>query len=251
MSIMGKASKIAIAMSLAASVLVGGGHAVSAANNKASDDYLIINKKTNKLAFYQDKKLVATYSVATGKDNKSNKTPEGKLKIVKKIKNRPYYKGKIPGGDPRNPLGSRWMELSVPGGAYAIHGNNNSNSIGKYVSAGCIRMHNNQISSLYNKVLVNTPVYIYNSNKSFNTVVKELGYIKSKPAAKAKPVAKAKVYQTRAKFAGWADNNSFEAGGKAYRTSNAWFKKNLKEGTKYTYFYTKSNGQNIITKINK
>lgn len=249
MSIMGKVSKIAIVMSLAASVLVGGGQATEAANNKPGDDYIMINKKTNKLAFYQDKKLIATYPVATGKDNKSNKTPEGKLKIVKKIKNRPYYKGNIPGGDPRNPLGARWLELSVPGGAYAIHGNNKPSSIGKYVSAGCVRMHNDQIASLYNKVLTNTPVYIYNSSKSFATVANDLGYIKSKQAAK--PVAKAKVYQTTSKFAGWADGNSFEAGGKVYRTSNAWFKKNLKVGTKYTYFYTKSNGQNIITQINK
>ena len=250
MSIMGKASKVAIVMSLAASVLVGGGQATEAANNIPSDDYIMINKQTHKLAYYQDKKLIATYPVATGKDNKSNKTPEGKLKIVKKVKNRPYYKGNIPGGDPRNPLGARWLELSVPGGAYAIHGTNNPNSIGKNASGGCIRMENKNVIALYNKVLLNTPVYIYNSSKSFSTVANELGYIKSNNKAKS-PAANTKVYRATAKFGGFTKGDTFKAGGKTYKTSNAWYKKNLKIGTKYTYYYNTKNGQNLITQINK
>ncbi|EIT83994.1 putative peptidoglycan binding domain-containing protein [Fictibacillus macauensis ZFHKF-1] len=160
---------------------------VEAANKKASDDYIIINKTYNKLAYYRDKKLVRVYSVATGR--KQSYTPEGKFKIVQKLVNRPYYKGHIPGGDPRNPLGKRWLGISIPnkgkaagwGSVYGIHGNNNPRTIGKYASSGCIRMFNSEIEkSLYPKVLLNTPVYITRSYKSFAALAKKIGYIKGK-----------------------------------------------------------------------
>ena len=63
---------------------------------------IIINKATNKLAYYQNGSLVRTFSVATGRTQ--SLTPEGHFKVVNKIVNRPYYSGNIPGGDPRNPL---------------------------------------------------------------------------------------------------------------------------------------------------
>ena len=95
---------------------------------------IVINKKTNQLAYYQNGKLVKVFMVGTGR--KSSLTPEGKFKIVNKIKNRPYYKEKIPGGSPKNPLGVRWLGIEARGTygtTYAIHGNNNPSSIGKYV----------------------------------------------------------------------------------------------------------------------
>ena len=47
----------------------------------------------------------------------------------------------IPGGSSANPMGAAAMILSG-GGEYAIHGTNNPESIGGFVSHGCIRMHN-------------------------------------------------------------------------------------------------------------
>jgi lipoprotein-anchoring transpeptidase ErfK/SrfK len=135
------------------------------------EQLIIINKKTNQLAFFENGKLIKTYAVATGKTPKL--TPEGQFFIREKIKNRPYYKEKIKGGDPKNPLGDRWMGInareqgSYP---YAIHGNNNENTIGKYVSAGCIRMHNKDIRDLYDKVQVKTKVVITTSKDSFSTL---------------------------------------------------------------------------------
>ncbi|WP_280771452.1 L,D-transpeptidase family protein [Salipaludibacillus daqingensis] len=143
----------------------------------ASEQLIIINKSNNELAFYDNSKLIKKFDVATGKS--STLTPEGKFKIVNKIVNRPYYKENIPGGDPRNPLGNRWLGLNAKGtngNTYAIHGNNNPSSIGQYVSAGCIRMHNNQILWLFNRVKVNTTVIITSSNQSFNQIAKANGY---------------------------------------------------------------------------
>lgn len=143
----------------------------------AGSHLLIINKQNNSLAYYKDNKLQKIFRVATGK--KAGYTPEGKFKIVTKIVNRPYYKGKIKGGDPRNPLGNRWMGLNARGtwgDVYAIHGNNNPNSIGKYVSNGCIRMYDQEVEWLYSQVPKNTPVIIATSNKSFDAIGKSYGY---------------------------------------------------------------------------
>lgn len=64
----------------------------------------------------------------------------------------------IPGGSPRNPMGVAAMTLA--GGQYAIHGTNVPNSIGGYVSYGCIRMYNADISDLYERVGVGTRVIV-------------------------------------------------------------------------------------------
>ncbi|WHY66382.1 Ig-like domain-containing protein [Neobacillus sp. SuZ13] len=130
---------------------------------------IIINKKVNKLAFYENGKLVKTYNVATGRTSKL--TPEGTFYIREKIKNRPYYKHNIPGGDPRNPLGKRWLGLSKQengGYPYAIHGNSDESSIGKYISGGCIRMHNKEVIELFGKVKIGAKVVITRSSKTFN-----------------------------------------------------------------------------------
>ena len=64
----------------------------------------------------------------------------------------------IPGGSASNPMGAAAMVLT--GGEYAIHGTNRPNSIGGFVSYGCIRMFNKDILSLYQRVSVGTPVMV-------------------------------------------------------------------------------------------
>jgi lipoprotein-anchoring transpeptidase ErfK/SrfK len=64
----------------------------------------------------------------------------------------------IPGGAANNPMGA--AALTLRGGEYAIHGTNRPESIGRFVSAGCIRMHNRDIVELYSLVGVGTPVLV-------------------------------------------------------------------------------------------
>jgi hypothetical protein len=138
---------------------------------------IIVNKATNELAFYDDGELVHVFDVATGKQ--SEDTPEGIFVIVNKIKNRPYYKEKIPGGDPKNPLGDRWLGIDARntyGTTYGIHGNNDESSIGKYISAGCIRMRNKEVRWLFEQVRNKTTVYITDSKKDFHTLAVEANY---------------------------------------------------------------------------
>lgn len=70
----------------------------------------------------------------------------------------PHLPAVIAGGSPANPMGAAAMTLS--GGAYAIHGTNAPDSIGGFVSYGCIRMHNADIVDLYARVGLGTPVVV-------------------------------------------------------------------------------------------
>ena len=76
--------------------------------------------------------------------------------VVKRDK--PSLPDVIPGGSPRNPMGA--AALTLAGGEYAIHGTNVPNSVGGFVSYGCIRMHNQDIVDLYQRVSVGTPVVV-------------------------------------------------------------------------------------------
>ncbi|HEX4912493.1 MAG TPA: L,D-transpeptidase family protein, partial [Vicinamibacterales bacterium] len=53
---------------------------------------------------------------------------------------------------PDNPLGTRWLALSIPG--LGIHGTNAPSSIYRYASHGCIRMHPEHIVELFDRVAV-------------------------------------------------------------------------------------------------
>ena len=65
----------------------------------------------------------------------------------------------VPSGSSRNPMGAAAMTLSG-GGEYAIHGTNAPGTIGGFVSHGCIRMYNEDIMDLYNRVSIGTPVVV-------------------------------------------------------------------------------------------
>lgn len=153
-----------------------GGITSSAAGSK----FIIVNKANNQLAYYENSHLKRVFKVGTGRT--PSLTPEGTFKIVNKIVNRPYYTGNIPGGDPRNPLGNRWLGLNARGTwgtTYAIHGNNNPSSIGYYVSSGCIRMYDNDVEWLFSQVPTNTTVIITTSGKSFDSIAIAYGLIGS------------------------------------------------------------------------
>ena len=61
-------------------------------------------------------------------------------------------------GGPDNPLGARAMYLG--GSLYRIHGSNEPETIGQAVSSGCIRMTNEDVTDLYNRVRVGTRVVV-------------------------------------------------------------------------------------------
>ena len=63
----------------------------------------------------------------------------------------------MPGG-PKNPLGARAMYLGST--LYRIHGTAEPWTIGHAVSSGCIRMRNEDVTDLYQRVKVGTRVIV-------------------------------------------------------------------------------------------
>lgn len=130
--------------------------------------WIIINKTNNTLYHMFDSHVVKKYPVATGET--SEKTPEGKFTVVVKAVN-PYWGGAgkytpVRGGAPNNPLGKRWMGLSIGGGGtYGVHGNAAPTSIGTYASMGCVRMRNADVEYLFDLVPRGTPVWIGQEGK--------------------------------------------------------------------------------------
>jgi lipoprotein-anchoring transpeptidase ErfK/SrfK len=73
------------------------------------------------------------------------------------IARQPYLPRFVAGG-PGNPLGARAMYLGSS--EYRIHGTNDPTTIGKFVSSGCIRLTNEDVSDLYSRVDVGTKVVV-------------------------------------------------------------------------------------------
>lgn len=73
------------------------------------------------------------------------------------LKRRPDLPRHMKGG-PDNPLGARALYLGSS--LYRIHGSNEPETIGQAVSSGCIRMTNDDVVDLYNRVRVGTRVVV-------------------------------------------------------------------------------------------
>ena len=154
-------------------ILGGMPHEVSA----KQDQLIIINKSDNTLHFYDNGKKVKSFRVATGK--RSNLTPEGTFSVKLKWSCPVYYATNKKGCTSSNPLGPRWIGLSVPGTTgytYGIHGTNQESSIGSYASSGCVRMYNKEVTWLFDQVKLGAKVVIIRSNKSADTIATEKGY---------------------------------------------------------------------------
>ena len=126
-----------------------------------------INLAARSLAVYEGQKRIRLYPIGPGKA--STPTPVGYFKVESKDLNPtwtdptdPEYS--IPSGE-SNPLGYRWMEVQ---GNYGIHGTNKPESIGHYVSNGCIRMNEKDVEDVFDLVKVGTPIEI-----TYNRIVVE------------------------------------------------------------------------------
>ena len=138
-----------------------------ATSAQAAQKKIYINVASRLMTFYDGNIKVAVYHLGLGKV--STPTPTGYYQIRTKEINPPWIdpsdpEYEVPSG-PDNPLGYRWMEIQ---GNYGIHGTNRPESIGGYVSNGCIRMREADVETLFDAVEVGTPVEI-----TYNRVVVE------------------------------------------------------------------------------
>lgn len=110
---------------------------------------IVVSLQDRELALVEAGKVKAIYKVAVGKP--STPSPVGTFTIERRVVNPTYYHhGRVIGPGPRNPVGTRWMGLSIRG--YGIHGTNEPRSIGKAASHGCIRMRKADLEILFAEV---------------------------------------------------------------------------------------------------
>ena len=110
---------------------------------------VIVSIPDRKLALVENGRIVSVYPVAVGAP--VSPSPVGTFSIVNRVSNPTYYKtGKVVGPGTTNPVGTRWIGLSVKG--YGIHGTDAPASIGYAKSHGCIRLRNQDIERLFERV---------------------------------------------------------------------------------------------------
>jgi lipoprotein-anchoring transpeptidase ErfK/SrfK len=116
---------------------------------------IVVSLEDRKLAVVEDGHVKKIYTVAIGKP--STPSPVGTFTIQRRVKNPVYqHDGKVIQPGPGNPVGTRWMGLSIKG--YGIHGTNEPKSIGKAASHGCIRMARKDLEEMYAMVTVGDTV---------------------------------------------------------------------------------------------
>jgi lipoprotein-anchoring transpeptidase ErfK/SrfK len=128
--------------------------------------FVAISRGRRELRLFVNQRLAKSYRVGIGAVGFD--TPAGEYRIESKAANPAWYvpnsewagdlAGKvIPGNDPSNPIKARWMGFYDGAG---IHGTADAASIGNAASHGCIRMLIPEVIDLYDRVPLNTPLYI-------------------------------------------------------------------------------------------
>lgn len=121
---------------------------------------IVVSIPDRKLAVVESGHVVKIFSTAVGATR--TPSPSGSFRVVQRIPNPTWYtKGKVVGPGQANPLGTRWLGLSVKG--YGIHGTNNPGSIGHNASHGCIRMRNRDVEELFAMVTVGDEVDLFDT----------------------------------------------------------------------------------------
>lgn len=122
---------------------------------------VLVNKSQNVLFLKSGEEVLKIYHVSTGKDNI---TPVGTFKIATKIEKPVWFRNggaPIPSESPENELGTRWMGFDTDP-HYGIHGTLHPESIGQQVTAGCVRLKNEDVEELFDILPVGTQVVIQN-----------------------------------------------------------------------------------------
>ena len=138
---------------------------------------IVVSIADRKLALIEQESVVKVYDVAVGAA--SSPSPSGTHTIANRITNPTYYAPrKAVGPGKANPLGTRWIGLSLR--SYGIHGTNAPRSIGRAASHGCIRMRNRDVEELFERVEVGDTVELHQDRSE--TLARIFGAV---PAASA------------------------------------------------------------------
>jgi lipoprotein-anchoring transpeptidase ErfK/SrfK len=110
---------------------------------------IVVSLADRQLVVLDHDTVVRVFPVAVGRSE--SPSPVGVFTVTDRIPNPTYYTtGKVVRPGATNPLGTRWIGLSVKG--YGIHGTDVPSSIGHARSHGCIRLRNRDVEELFNLV---------------------------------------------------------------------------------------------------
>ena len=127
-------------------------------SDSSSSRSVVISLPDRKLAVREGDVVTATFPVAVGAS--VTPSPTGEFRIVSRVTNPTYYHpGVIIPSGKNNPVGTRWLGLSLKG--YGIHGTNAPSSIGRAASHGCIRLRNRDIERLFAMLQIGDRVEIH------------------------------------------------------------------------------------------
>jgi len=118
---------------------------------------VLISIPDRKLAVIDAGTVLATFPVAVGAEK--SPSPTGEFQVVNRLSSPTYYHaGKVIPAGKDNPLGTRWIGLSLKG--YGLHGTNAPRSVGHAASHGCIRLRNRDAEKLFAMLQVGDVVEI-------------------------------------------------------------------------------------------
>ena len=120
-----------------------------------------ISLKNRYLMLLDDGKEIGKYPVAIGAPE--SPTVPGQFAVTKMDAALYITKSKVVAPGPKNPVGVRYVAyVQIGTGEYAIHGTAWPNwvRLRSAVSLGCIRMLNNDVIQVFNRIKVGTPVLV-------------------------------------------------------------------------------------------
>ncbi len=127
---------------------------------------VVVNTSERKLYYVLGKKMALSYDDAVGKQGmqwagktfvQAKRLHPGWNRTPRMLRENLSLPADVPPG-PKNPLGVRVINLGWTD--YRIHGTNAPWSIGRASSSGCIRMRNNDVKDLFERVHIGAPVHV-------------------------------------------------------------------------------------------
>ncbi|TRU27868.1 MAG: L,D-transpeptidase [Microcystis aeruginosa Ma_SC_T_19800800_S464] len=138
------------------------GNSRTATTATRTETRLLLNLKKRRVFVYQGQKIIASYPVAIGR--RGWETPTGQFRVIQMVREpvweHPFTGQLVPSGK-NNPLGARWIGFWTDGANFiGFHGTPQENLIGQAVSHGCVRMRDQDIKALFEKVKIGTSVIV-------------------------------------------------------------------------------------------
>ena len=123
---------------------------------------LVLRLRERRVYVYRGDRVETSYPVAIGKP--ATPTPTGTYRVFQMVQN-PVWKnpwtGQVMRPGPNSALGLRWIGfMERSNGIIGFHGTPTVNSIGRAASNGCVRMRNEHVVELFEKVQMGTTVVV-------------------------------------------------------------------------------------------